>query len=159
MERALTGEFSSDKKYSYELRNQQTIRVYSRDFSAAYHRELDGMVERRMRLAIRRIGSYWYTAWKAAGSPDLSALSGIVIPPEPEEFEPKFQIIDREALGTQWLFAPSCCGHRHRSNAPAALPMGWRRTVACVEPPVGFPAEAKTGNWLTRTLQWLAGFW
>jgi protein tyrosine phosphatase len=32
------------------------------------------MVERRMRLAVRTVGSFWYTAWVDAGQPDLSKI-------------------------------------------------------------------------------------
>ncbi|MEM7659634.1 MAG: zinc dependent phospholipase C family protein [Bacteroidota bacterium] len=149
MERMLTIEFPSDKKYSYESRNSYTLRVYSRDFARAYHEEMDGMVERRMRRAIRRIGSYWYTAWKAAGSPDLSELSGIELPVVEEQYEQRLNIVDREALGTQWLFAPSCCMH-----PPKGRPMGWKRTVACVPPPVA-PMETAKAPWWKRLWKWL----
>ena len=33
---------------------------------------LDGQVERRMCSAVLSVGSFWYTAWLDAGSPDLS---------------------------------------------------------------------------------------
>ena len=33
------------------------------------------MVERRMRLAIVSVASFWYTAWVNAGQPDLRGLS------------------------------------------------------------------------------------
>ena len=32
------------------------------------------MIERRMRLAISSIASFWYTAWINAGQPDLKGL-------------------------------------------------------------------------------------
>ncbi|MHC2991025.1 S1/P1 Nuclease [Pontibacter sp. HJ8] len=74
-ERELTQEFEEEKKYSYEVRGNLTTRVYSRDFSQAYHNKLNGQVERQMRLAIHTISSYWYTAWVDAGQPDLKALA------------------------------------------------------------------------------------
>jgi len=61
-EAALNNKFSSDKKYAYEQRGAATMRVYSKEYSAAYDRMLDGMTERRMRAAIIEVGSYWYTA-------------------------------------------------------------------------------------------------
>lgn len=73
-EKALTQEFEEEKKYSFEVRNNITTRVYSRAFSEAYSRKLNGQVERQMRLAIRTIASYWYTAWVDAGQPDLSTF-------------------------------------------------------------------------------------
>jgi hypothetical protein len=35
---------------------------------------MNGMVERRMRLSIASIASFWYTAWINAGQPDLKGL-------------------------------------------------------------------------------------
>ena len=47
------------------------MKVYSKEYTEAYDKLLDGMVERRMREAIITIGSLWYTAWVNAGKPDL----------------------------------------------------------------------------------------
>jgi len=74
-ERELTQEFSEEKKYSYEVRGNVTTRVYSKAFSEAYHRRLNGQVERQMRLAVHTVASYWYTAWVDAGQPDLRLLA------------------------------------------------------------------------------------
>ena len=35
------------------------------------------MVERRMRLAIASVASFWYTAWVNAGQPDLKDLKSV----------------------------------------------------------------------------------
>lgn len=71
-EKELTEKFRPEKKYAYEDRKGRTLKVYSRDFSEAYHRKLDGMVERRMRATIRMVGDFWYTAWVDGGQPDLN---------------------------------------------------------------------------------------
>ena len=76
-EAELTKKFPSDKKYSFEERNGKIIRQYSSDFTTAYDRMLNGMVERRMRLAIASVASFWYTAWVNAGQPDLKRLKQI----------------------------------------------------------------------------------
>lgn len=76
IERELTQEFDSDKKFSYEQRGRVTTKVYSYEFSQAYHTRMNGMVERRMRKAIISVGSIWYTAWVDAGQPDLDKLRG-----------------------------------------------------------------------------------
>jgi hypothetical protein len=73
-ERILSQFFADDQKYVYEQRGSTTTKVYSGDYSDAYNKMLDGMVERRLRQAIIEIGSFWYTAWVNAGSPDLKAL-------------------------------------------------------------------------------------
>lgn len=77
LEKELTHDFPSDKKYSYETRGTTTSQVYSLEFSQEYHKRLNGMVERRLRKAILFVGSIWYTAWVDAGQPDLSTLQNI----------------------------------------------------------------------------------
>ena len=77
MEKELTFEMSTDAKYSFETRGTSTVRTYSKDFSVEYHTRMNGMVERRFRLAIIGVGSMWYTAWVNAGQPDLNELMHI----------------------------------------------------------------------------------
>ena len=74
-EKELTKQFGSDKKYAFETRNNVLVRQYSSAFTIAYNKKLDGMVERRMRLAIFSVASFWYTAWVDAGQPDLTELT------------------------------------------------------------------------------------
>jgi hypothetical protein len=46
------------------------------------------MIERRMRLAIFSVASFWYTAWVNAGEPDLKNLTNKEFSKEDlEEFE------------------------------------------------------------------------
>jgi hypothetical protein len=73
-EKKLSQSFADDRKYAYEQRGSTTMKVYSEDYSDAYNKMLDGMVERRLRQAIIEIGSFWYTAWVNAGNPNLKAL-------------------------------------------------------------------------------------
>lgn len=75
----------ADNKYSFETKARQTVKVYSYDFSNAYHKSLRGMVERQMRASIGMVGSMWYTAWIDAGQPDLKKL--IDYQPTEEELE------------------------------------------------------------------------
>lgn len=72
-EKELTIRFD-EKKYSFETKGKQTVKVYSVEFSKAYHDALSGMVERRMQGAVKMIGDFWYTAWVEAGQPDLKEL-------------------------------------------------------------------------------------
>lgn len=83
-ERKLSEKFPEEKKYGYEERGTTTIKVYSRDFSTAYHKLLKGQVERQMRASIEMVGDIWYTCWLNAGQPDLSMLN------EPIEEENEF---------------------------------------------------------------------
>ncbi len=76
-EKQLSADFREDQKYSIEDRGFGVARVYSRDFSKAYHDMLDGMVERQMRASIKLTGDLWYTCWVNAGQPDLDCLIGM----------------------------------------------------------------------------------
>lgn len=98
-EKALTENFPEDKKYSYESRNNVVVRNYSRPYAFAYHQKLSGQVERRMRRSIRRLGAFWYTAWKNAGSPDLKDLMKQKLNVKKRDFKRKLKIKDREASG------------------------------------------------------------
>jgi hypothetical protein len=73
-EKKLTKQFSPDKKYAFEQRNNIMVRQYSSAFTIAYNKKLDGMIERRMRTSIYSIASFWFTAWVNAGQPDLTKL-------------------------------------------------------------------------------------
>ncbi len=75
-ERVLTAKFRSDQKYAFETRNGIIIRQYSAAFSEAYNELLNNMIERRMRMSVFAVASYWYTAWANAGQPDLKGLVG-----------------------------------------------------------------------------------
>ena len=74
-EKQLTSKFSPDQKYSFENRNATVIRQYSSAFTIAFNNMLNGMVERRMKLSIYSVASFWYTAWVNAGQPDLKPLA------------------------------------------------------------------------------------
>ena len=74
-EKELSHQFPGDKKYAFEKRNNIVIRQYSSDYTIAYNKKLNGMVERRMRQSIFAVASFWYTAWVNAGQPDLSGLA------------------------------------------------------------------------------------
>jgi hypothetical protein len=71
-EKMLHNVFDTDRKYAFETRGNQLMKVYSREYSEKYHDELSGQVERRMQAAILAIGSIWYTAWVDAGMPSLN---------------------------------------------------------------------------------------
>lgn len=84
-EKELSRRFPGDRKYAFEERNPtpenpdapvKLIRQYSSAYTIAYSEKLNGMVERRMRMAIFSIASFWFTAWVNAGQPNLKELSG-----------------------------------------------------------------------------------
>ncbi|MFH1003968.1 MAG: zinc dependent phospholipase C family protein [Bacteroidota bacterium] len=64
----------TDKKFSYEKRGNNTVKVYSKEYAANYEQMLNEMVKRRMCEAVLNVGSFWYTAWVDAGMPKLDSL-------------------------------------------------------------------------------------
>lgn len=93
IERQLSQSYPQDQQYCFEERLERTIQTQCTDYAAAYHGELDGMVELRMRQAIQSIGSIWYSAWIDAGQPDLQSLDSPLpgeIQKEEEELNKSF---------------------------------------------------------------------
>ncbi|SEM62856.1 hypothetical protein SAMN05216436_10634 [bacterium A37T11] len=74
VESELNKRFSPDRKYAFVERNKLLVHTYSDEYTRAYHQALRGMVERRMRSAVKMVGCYWYSAWIDAGQPDISKL-------------------------------------------------------------------------------------
>ena len=74
MEAVLSKSYAPSKKFAYERRLNNINRVYSRNYSSAYHSKLAGMVEKQMQKAVIAVGSYWYSAWVDAGQPALEDL-------------------------------------------------------------------------------------
>lgn len=60
-----------DLKFTFSERNGRVERQYSEEYSRAYHKALNGMVEKQMCSSILMTGSYWYSAWVDAGQPML----------------------------------------------------------------------------------------
>lgn len=105
-ERDLTKEFPDDRKYAFEQRNGVVIRQYSSDFSIAFDKKLNGMIERRMRQSIAAIASFWYTAWINAGQPDLKEIAN-------KQFS-EAEIKDFENLNIQWKGATKMLGREEQ---------------------------------------------
>ena len=70
-ERELSKTFPLDQQYSYEGRGQRIKKVYSVEYSNAYHQKLGGMVERQMQKSIHCLANTWYSAWVDAGQPNM----------------------------------------------------------------------------------------
>jgi hypothetical protein len=73
-ERILNKRFTDSTKYAMEQRGTRMVKVYSVEYSKAYHKMLAGMVQRKMRQSILSVGSFWFSAWVDAGQPDLNKL-------------------------------------------------------------------------------------
>lgn len=95
IEKSLREEFEEDEIYCYETVGNNTFRTYCQNFSEAYHIRLQGMVETRMKKAIKAVGDAWFTAWIDAGQPDLSIETKVELTEkerkELEEAEKAFQ--------------------------------------------------------------------
>lgn len=75
VEKELSVKFPAFQKYAFEKRNKKLVKQYSSSFTIAYNTKLNRMVERRMRIAIQTVASFWFTAWVDAGQPDLNDIS------------------------------------------------------------------------------------
>lgn len=84
VERKVAQSFKPELIYSYEERGKQTVRVYSRAFSKAYHQALGNMVEEQMRQSVQLVGALWFTAWVNAGQPELQEEAIQVVVPDDE---------------------------------------------------------------------------
>lgn len=80
---------SGGKKFNFETKGKQTVKVVSEEYSRRYHEMLSGMVERQFRASVKITGDIWYTAWVDAGQPDLKSL--INHKPSEEELEKRKQ--------------------------------------------------------------------
>lgn len=80
VEKRLQEQWPASHQYSFEERSGKTIKVYSREYSQAYHVTLDGMVEERLRASILMVSSFWLTAWVDAGQPDLTDWGLMALP-------------------------------------------------------------------------------
>jgi hypothetical protein len=74
LERKLNEGFPAERKYAFEDRNGLTVKQYSSEYSVAYNKMLDNMIERRFRQSVFAVASFWYTAWVNAGQPGLTQL-------------------------------------------------------------------------------------
>ncbi|MFH0895330.1 MAG: zinc dependent phospholipase C family protein [Bacteroidota bacterium] len=66
--------YPSDKIYSFVSVGAATKKAFSKEFAIAYSQRLNNMIERKMRLSLFMVASYWYTAWVDAGQPDLKII-------------------------------------------------------------------------------------
>ncbi len=76
-ERAANVGIKEQEKFTLETAGKVVTKKQTVEFSEAYHKTLNGMVEEQMRRAILALGSVWFTAWVDAGKPDLTQLKDI----------------------------------------------------------------------------------
>jgi len=66
-----------DKKFVFAERNGVVTKLQSEEYTRAFNKELNGMVEMRMRDVVKALGDIWYTAWIDAGQPNLKDITTI----------------------------------------------------------------------------------
>ncbi len=92
-ERMLDKTYPHNKKYTMVKHGNRMQQDYSEEYSRAYMKMLNGMIQRRMRSSILSVGSFWFSAWVDAGQPDLNKLID-----KPLTAGQKMQIDREEAL-------------------------------------------------------------
>jgi hypothetical protein len=68
-ELAIRAEMGEAKAFMEVERGGRKLQYYTKDFIRAYGSRLGTSIENRMLLASNRVASFWYSAWKDAGSP------------------------------------------------------------------------------------------
>jgi len=71
IEKEIQQTFKKDQQFCWDLRLDATQFIQCEAYAKAYHEALNGMVERRMRGAIKALGNIWFTCWVDAGQPKL----------------------------------------------------------------------------------------
>ncbi len=74
LEAEITNSVGEDKKYAYMQKGKRVVRMPSEYFSSKFNEIAGGQVEQRMRKAIYRVSSLWFSAWVDAGQPLLDEL-------------------------------------------------------------------------------------
>jgi hypothetical protein len=106
-EEKVSRKFTPETKYVFSHKYGKTRRSYSDAFADAYHKEVGGMVAFRLKQAPTFVSSLWLTAWRDAGSPNLSEMMGKK-PGKAEKDSLAAQLKvwkDNELLGQQMLLA------------------------------------------------------
>jgi hypothetical protein len=70
-EKQLRNSYDQDKIYSFEEKGGKSLKVFSKEYSADYHKSMNGLVERQLRKSIHLTSSVWFTAWVDAGQPNM----------------------------------------------------------------------------------------
>ena len=73
-ERKANSSLNEDQKFMIDDKNGYEVMYQSEQYSEAFNKGLDGMVEERMRRSIVAVSSFWYTAWVNAGQPNVEVI-------------------------------------------------------------------------------------
>ncbi len=81
-EKELSLSFPEDQQYCFDERSGRTIWTQCPEYCEAYHNQMCGIVEKRMRESIHAVGSIWLSAWVDAGQPILDYTAENDLSPE-----------------------------------------------------------------------------
>lgn len=95
-EKRLSVTFQDNRKYGWEVKGQNPVRVYSTAFCQAYYNALGTMVQDRMKASIRMLSMFWYSCWINAGQPVLNVEPAPAAPDEQAPPQPKGSMLGRE---------------------------------------------------------------
>ena len=69
-EKDVTKEIGVDNKHEIVEKYGKKMKYYTKAFIQAYGKKLAPSIQQRMLLTSNRVASFWYSAWKDAGSPN-----------------------------------------------------------------------------------------
>lgn len=69
-EKDVTQEIGVENKHETVEKYGKKLKYYTKGFIQAYGRKLGPSIQKRMLLSSNRVASFWYSAWKDAGSPN-----------------------------------------------------------------------------------------
>ncbi|MGH2648568.1 MAG: S1/P1 nuclease, partial [Ginsengibacter sp.] len=77
-EKKVRTSFDANKMYKKDAAGNNILSynqpVFSEEYAGRFNNEMNGMVEKQLRLSIQDVANYWYTAWMNGGSPELLSL-------------------------------------------------------------------------------------
>jgi hypothetical protein len=79
VDKKLRAEIGADKLFEVDekgvvKKNRYNQPYFTLDYATRFHNNLHGMVQRRLRASAQATANFWYSAWVAAGKPDLDHL-------------------------------------------------------------------------------------
>ncbi|MHA8066900.1 zinc dependent phospholipase C family protein [Aquirufa sp. ROCK2-A2] len=70
VEKEVTAEIGEENKHEMVEKYGRKMKYYTKGFIRAYGKKLGPSIQQRMLISSNRVASFWYSAWKDAGSPD-----------------------------------------------------------------------------------------
>ncbi len=82
LETEVSKDFTVKDKFTYTYKLGKATRTYSDKFADAYFAQVGGIVAGRLRSSSEATAMLWYSAWEAAGKPNLTKMTGEEFPKE-----------------------------------------------------------------------------